>query len=257
MPARSSSATSASATARKGSNTATRPPARRAATRARRTRALAIWRRPADARRQHVHEQRDRGLALDDDTDDVAPKPVMRGNTTKGNGSEDGIGTRITLGEARRKLRGPHGQLRPAFIPTLTDSDARAASKLGGTPNLRKGEAWPLCGNCDRAMPLFLQLDLDKVPSAVRGRFGGGFLQVFNCTNESGNCHETAKLHLSAGSRSATPHSHYRSRVAIPEADHEVARACRGEAMARARRPSAGRPRTRDRQGRLLVSRRR
>jgi uncharacterized protein YwqG len=76
---------------------------------------------------------------------------------------------------------------RPAWRPVVEEADAApAASKFGGLPWLRAGEDWPSCTTCGEPLQFFLQIDLDKLPAEVEGRFGSGLLQLFYCVN--GDC---------------------------------------------------------------------
>jgi hypothetical protein len=80
---------------------------------------------------------------------------------------------------------------RDTWLPRLKKGDGPAtASKFAGTPWLAEGEPWPACRVCHRAMDLFLQLNLGKLPRALGGRFGAGLLQVFYCrhTSSPGDC---------------------------------------------------------------------
>ena len=78
---------------------------------------------------------------------------------------------------------------RPAWCPDTVEGDgAPDASKFGGAPALRPGEAWPICGNCGGPMQLFLQLNPRDLPSAGAERLDGGVLQLFYCTSSEPSC---------------------------------------------------------------------
>lgn len=76
---------------------------------------------------------------------------------------------------------------KPAWIPiTVEKKGDILCSKFAGTPFLSKNEHWPLCGNCQKPMQLFLQLNSDSLPSGLHPDkvFGKGILQIFYCTSE-------------------------------------------------------------------------
>lgn len=76
-------------------------------------------------------------------------------------------------------------QRRPAWKPRVRDGDgAPTASKFAGTPWIGAEDPWPECGSCGKLLPLFLQLDLAKLPKELEGRFGDGLLQLFYCTRD-------------------------------------------------------------------------
>jgi len=78
---------------------------------------------------------------------------------------------------------------RPTWKPQVGDGDGTPFdSKFAGIPWLGKAEPWPACQNCGEPVPLFLQLDLDTLPEALRGEFGRGLLQLFYCTNSDAGC---------------------------------------------------------------------
>jgi uncharacterized protein YwqG len=77
-------------------------------------------------------------------------------------------------------------QRRPAWKPVVRDGRCgTTASKFCGIPWIGSNAPWPDCGQCKMPLPLFLQLDLNKLPSELGSRFGGGLLQLFYCTRES------------------------------------------------------------------------
>jgi uncharacterized protein YwqG len=71
---------------------------------------------------------------------------------------------------------------RPAWRPlTVSNDSAETASKFAGTPWLAKNETWPTCQQCHKPMPLFLQLNLERLPASLTDTFGTGLLQLFYC----------------------------------------------------------------------------
>lgn len=56
-------------------------------------------------------------------------------------------------------------------------------SKFSGIPLLHEKETWPICGSCQQAMQLFVQLNASELPAEAQHAFGDGILQVFYCTN--------------------------------------------------------------------------
>src|SRR5579871_39424 len=71
---------------------------------------------------------------------------------------------------------------RPTWLPlTEEGEDRETASKYGGLPWLSRGESWPSCGHCHRAMHLFFQINLRELPADAGGLFGDGMLQFFYC----------------------------------------------------------------------------
>lgn len=78
---------------------------------------------------------------------------------------------------------------RSAWKPIVAEGDgSRLDSKFAGTPFLSSNEEYPLCGNCEKPLQLFLQLDLGKLPDALDDEFGHGLLQFFYCTSEEPFC---------------------------------------------------------------------
>lgn len=74
---------------------------------------------------------------------------------------------------------------RMAWKPVVEEGDGPgAASKFGGVPWTQWDAPWPHCGWCNHPLPLFLQLDLDRLPEAMGGAFGSGLLQLFYCMRE-------------------------------------------------------------------------
>lgn len=78
---------------------------------------------------------------------------------------------------------------RAAWVPVVEDGGGEVTgSKFAGTPWLGESEEWPACPNCERPLQFFLQLDLARLPEAVRGEYGAGLLQMFYCTNDEPMC---------------------------------------------------------------------
>lgn len=78
---------------------------------------------------------------------------------------------------------------RLAWLPEVEEGDGDPTdSKFCGTPCLPDGQ-WPTCGCCGKPMPLFLQINLAKIPKAIRGAFGEGLLQFFLCTDDKKPCY--------------------------------------------------------------------
>jgi uncharacterized protein YwqG len=78
---------------------------------------------------------------------------------------------------------------RAAWLPKVEDGDGGVTdSKFAGTPWLGESEEWPRCANCGEPIQLFLQLNLARLPEAVRGEYGEGLLQLFYCTNAEAQC---------------------------------------------------------------------
>jgi uncharacterized protein YwqG len=78
---------------------------------------------------------------------------------------------------------------RTAWMPVVTDGDGDLrASKFAGTPWLSQAEEWPRCPNCAQPIQLFLQLDLEQLPEAVRDEYGTGLLQLFYCKSVEPPC---------------------------------------------------------------------
>jgi len=87
------------------------------------------------------------------------------------------------LREAMRPWLARH--TRPAWRPVVDESDSPATgTRFGGLPWLKPGEDWPSCTTCGEPLQFFLQLDLTQLPPELNGRFGGGLLQLFYCTND-------------------------------------------------------------------------
>jgi len=75
---------------------------------------------------------------------------------------------------------------RTAYLPVLNDvaKTFSTHSKYGGYPYLRNENDWPICENCKKHMPLFLQLNLSELPT----KKDNGLIQLFYCTNVEENC---------------------------------------------------------------------
>ncbi|MBD2741223.1 DUF1963 domain-containing protein [Coleofasciculus sp. FACHB-1120] len=94
----------------------------------------------------------------------------------------------LKLAQLKQKLNGVR---RSAWKPIVQEGDGDlTASKFAGKPWLSADETWPTCPNCQKPMQFFLQLNLDKLPESLNGKFGSGLLQFFYCTNyEPPYCH--------------------------------------------------------------------
>lgn len=85
--------------------------------------------------------------------------------------------------------------LRTAWKPQVTDGDASPKdSKFSGIAWLAKDESWPVCQNCGQPMPLFLQLNLERLPDALHSEFGNGLLQLFYCINSEPHCESECEV---------------------------------------------------------------
>lgn len=73
-----------------------------------------------------------------------------------------------------------------AYIPITESNKASFSdkSKLGGLPYLRDENDWPVCPNCKKNMQLFVQLNLNELPTQK----GDGLAQLFYCTNSEPLC---------------------------------------------------------------------
>lgn len=82
--------------------------------------------------------------------------------------------------EAKYALSTLEPYKRNAFLPITKKAQAvcSADDKMGGMPYLRNEADWPVCPNCEKHMPLFLQLNLSTIPE----RQQEGILQFFYCT---------------------------------------------------------------------------
>lgn len=78
---------------------------------------------------------------------------------------------------------------RNAWKPITEERDGSIiASKFSGTPYLMKDEEYPRCPNCDKPLQLFVQLNLDELPTALRKDFSNGIMQMFYCTGDEPLC---------------------------------------------------------------------
>ncbi|MGB5961137.1 MAG: DUF1963 domain-containing protein [Coleofasciculaceae cyanobacterium] len=92
----------------------------------------------------------------------------------------------LKLEQLRQKLS-PVKRL--AWMPIVQEGDGiLTASKFAGKPWLRAEEQWPICPNCHKKLQFFLQLNLDKLPDKLKGKFGNGLLQFFCCINKKTEC---------------------------------------------------------------------
>ena len=74
---------------------------------------------------------------------------------------------------------------RPAWKPVVEANDGPpTASKFSGTPWIGEGAPWPACGNCQKPLQPFLQLDLGALPEELGQAFGTGMLQLFYCIRD-------------------------------------------------------------------------
>lgn len=75
---------------------------------------------------------------------------------------------------------------RTAYVP-ITETGKptySTASKIGGYPYLRNHSDWPVCPHCSKNMQLFLQLNLQELPT----KKSDGMIQLFYCTNNNSDC---------------------------------------------------------------------
>jgi uncharacterized protein YwqG len=71
---------------------------------------------------------------------------------------------------------------RPAWKPVVENGDGPpTVSKFSGMPWIGADDPWPNCGHCSQPLQLFLQLNLDDLPSELGQPFGTGLLQLFYC----------------------------------------------------------------------------
>jgi len=104
-----------------------------------------------------------------------------------------------TQNDIEKKLADVLEQLRPfkktAYLPIVKQVAAENSShsKLGGYPFLRNENDWPLCPNCKKHMPLFLQLNLNDVPTKEED----SVIQLFYCTtHETVDCESDLEAYL-------------------------------------------------------------
>jgi hypothetical protein len=78
---------------------------------------------------------------------------------------------------------------RNAWLPKTRDGDcAKAGSKFSGLALIPEGDEWPRCGNCERPMQLFLQLNANDIPEEAQSLLSSGILQLFYCTSSDPQC---------------------------------------------------------------------
>jgi hypothetical protein len=102
-------------------------------------------------------------------------------------GTAEVAGPELIGALSEEALRREFGRI--AFVPRTEPGQRDGAkSHFAGRPWLARGEAWPRCGECDSAMQLFLQLDLDALPDGGPPQRSGGLAQLFYCTNDQQDC---------------------------------------------------------------------
>jgi uncharacterized protein YwqG len=88
-----------------------------------------------------------------------------------------------SLGQKLARLR------RTTWIPKTKSGDCSpAGSKFSGLAFIPEGEQWPECGNCERPMQLFVQLNANDVPEEAGHLLSNGLLQLFYCTSSEPQC---------------------------------------------------------------------
>lgn len=86
---------------------------------------------------------------------------------------------------------------RSAWKPIVVEGGGSTLdSKFAGTPFIPADEDYPLCGNCEKPLQLFLQLDLGKLPPALGDEFGRGLLQFFYCASSEPLCEVDCEAYL-------------------------------------------------------------
>jgi len=84
--------------------------------------------------------------------------------------------------------------LKKAWLPETKETEgALEKSKFGGKPYLLPTETYPCCKNCGKPLPLFLQLNLNELPTELNEKFGNGLLQFFYCTSSEPHCEYICK----------------------------------------------------------------
>ncbi len=75
---------------------------------------------------------------------------------------------------------------RIAYRPHIKNVERKhnSKSKIGGLPYLRTDTDWPECPNCKNNLQLFLQLNLNELPTNK----SDGLVQLFYCTNPDPLC---------------------------------------------------------------------
>jgi len=93
------------------------------------------------------------------------------------------ISDRTSLGQKLSSFR------RNAWLPKTRVGDcAPSGSKFSGLAFIPAGQEWPCCGNCERPMQLFVQLNSNDIPDNARELLHGGILQLFYCTSSDPQC---------------------------------------------------------------------
>lgn len=78
---------------------------------------------------------------------------------------------------------------RTAWLPRTEAGDgAINGSKFSGLAAVPVGSEWPRCGNCNKPMQLFLQLNSKDVPADAKHLLRKGILQLFYCTSVEPAC---------------------------------------------------------------------
>lgn len=80
---------------------------------------------------------------------------------------------------------------RAAWLPRVEDRPTSPReTSFCAQPWLNQVDDWPYCALCTRPLQLFLQLDLDSLPSELGAKYGSGFLQLYYCRHTAdGSCH--------------------------------------------------------------------
>jgi hypothetical protein len=121
---------------------------------------------------------------------EVIPIPFGRELSTEKKATLIGILSRDVFRELRRSTWRPletHPfNWRGLFRRTEKAESNETASRYGGLPWLTAGEPWPLCRSCNRTMHLFIQLNLQTLPTEIEGKYGSGLVQLFCCRR--GDC---------------------------------------------------------------------
>lgn len=95
----------------------------------------------------------------------------------------DAVAENTALGQKLDQFR------RKAWLPKTREGDCSSAgSKFSGIAFIPVGDEWPRCGNCERPMQLFVQLNGNDVPEEAQSLFPNGILQLFYCTSSDPQC---------------------------------------------------------------------
>ncbi len=95
----------------------------------------------------------------------------------------DALSESTELGSKLASLR------KTAWLPKTQAGDAAInGSKFSGLAAIPPGSTWPACGNCNRPMQLFLQLNSKDVPDGAKRLLPTGILQLFYCTSSDPPC---------------------------------------------------------------------